>query len=128
MTEEKFKLWKPPKIRDGKPTKWGWIVRHKAKFRLGRNTDLGAFTYINAKHGVSIGDGVQIGSHCSIYSSSTMDNKNAPVWIGKDVRIGSHCTIMPGVVIGALIGAHRFVNSNIASLSVAMGVTEKYKG
>ncbi|MCD6108941.1 MAG: hypothetical protein J7J89_05705, partial [Thermoplasmata archaeon] len=42
---------------------------------LGKYVDIGAFTYINARYGVEIEDNVQIGSHCSIYSHSTIDNK-----------------------------------------------------
>ena len=34
--------------------------------RLNGETDIGAFSYINAKRGVTIEDEVQIGSHCSI--------------------------------------------------------------
>ena len=72
---ERFEDWEYPKIEEGKPTKYNWVVQHKDKFNLGYRTDIGAFTYINAKHGVAIEDFVQIGSHCSIYSVSTIDNK-----------------------------------------------------
>jgi len=53
------------------------LVQHKDKLELGYKTDIGAFTYINAKSGVIIEDLVQVGSHCSIYSVSTIDSKVA---------------------------------------------------
>ena len=75
-------------------------------------------------HGVTIEDYVQIGSHCSIYSVSTIDDKKGPVLVKKNCRIGSHSTIMPGVTIGenAVVGAHSFVNRDVPDNVVAMGV------
>ena len=77
--EKRFKKWSKPTIKEGKPTKWNWVVQGVKNLKLGRNTDIGSFTYINAKEGVDIGDDVQIGSHCSIYSVSTIDNKKGKV-------------------------------------------------
>lgn len=124
---EGFKNWKFPVIKDGKMTKYNWVVQNKKNFKLGKYTDIGAFTYINAKYGVTIEDDVQIGSHCSIYSVSTIDNKKGKVIIKKGARIGSHSTVMPGVKIGekAVIGAHSFVNGDVPANAVAMGVPVK---
>ena len=72
---KRFKNWKYPKIEEGKLTKYNWLVQYKKNLKLGKNTDIGAFSYINAKNGVIIEDDVQIGSHCSIHSISTIDNK-----------------------------------------------------
>ena len=129
MSEDRFKNWQPPHIEDGKPTKYNWVVQHKEGLKLGWKTDIGAFTYINAKFGVTIEDEVQIGSHCSIYSISTIDNKQAPVVLKKNCRIGSHSTIMPGVTIGenAVVGAHSFVNRDIPAGSVAYGVPARVR-
>jgi hypothetical protein len=46
--------WKYPKIEDGKPTKYNWIVQNLDGLNLGFNTDIGAFSYINAKYKVII--------------------------------------------------------------------------
>ena len=73
----RFDNWTPPVIRDGELTKYNWLVQNSDGLTLGTHTDIGAFTYINAKHGVTIEDEVQIGSHCSIYSLSTIDDKAA---------------------------------------------------
>lgn len=121
---ERFKDWEYPIIEDGKPTKYHWIVRHTENFSLGYKTDIGAFTYINALKGVTIGDFVQIGSHCSIYSVSTIDNKEGEVLLKKNCKIGSHSVIMPGVTIGenSIIGAFSYVNRDISDGVVAFGV------
>jgi acetyltransferase-like isoleucine patch superfamily enzyme len=121
---ERFKDWEYPIIEDGKPTKYNWIVRHLKNFSLGYKTDIGAFTYINALRGVTIGDFVQIGSHCSLYSVSTVDEKEGEVILKKNCKIGSHSVIMPGVTIGenSIIGAFSYVNHDIPDDVVAFGV------
>lgn len=124
MNGKRFEQWETPFIEDGKLTKWLWVVQHPENLVLGWKTDIGAFTYINALAGVEIGDEVEIGSHCSIYSVSTIDNKTGIVIIAKGAKIGSHSTIMPGVTIGenAVVGAHSFVNRDIPAGTVAFGV------
>lgn len=124
---DRFNDWEYPQIEEGKPTKYNWVVKHKDKLRLGSKTDIGAFTYINAKHGVVIEDYVQIGSHCAIYSVSTIDDKEGEVVLRKNCKIGSHTVVMPGVTIGenAVVGAMSFVNQDIPDNCVAVGVPAK---
>ncbi|NYT04911.1 MAG: acyltransferase [Methanomicrobiales archaeon] len=116
--------WKYPHIEDGRLTQYSWLVQHSDNLTMGFGTDIGAFSYINAKRGVSIGDHVQIGSHCSIYSVSTIDKKEGPVTLGKNCRIGTHSVIMPGVTVGenAIVGAFSFVNADIPPNVLAYGV------
>ena len=125
--KNRFKNWQQPKIKEGKLTKWNWMVQHKKNLKLGEKTDIGAFTYINAEYGVVIEDGVQIGSHCSIYSISTIDGKRGKVVLKKNCKIGSHSIIMPGVTIGenSIIGAFSFVNKDIPNNVVAVGISAK---
>lgn len=124
---DRFKEWIKPEIEEGKLTKWNWMVQGKEGLKLGVMTDIGAFTYINAKYGVEIGDNVEIGSHCSIYSESTIDHKKGKVTIGKNVKIGTHSTVMPGVSIreNSIIGAYSFVNADIPANITAYGVPAK---
>lgn len=124
---KRFKNWKPPKIEEGKLTKWNWMVQNKEGLKLGEKTDIGAFTYINAKYGVEIQEEVQIGGHCSIYSESTIDNKKGKITLKKNCRIGSHSIIMPGVTIGenSIVGALSFVNKDIPDNVIALGVPAK---
>jgi len=98
--KDRFVGWKYPEIEEGKPTKYNWVVQNKQGLKLGYKTDIGAFSYINAKYGVTIEDFAQIGSHCSVYSVSTIDEKNGPVILKKGCRLGSHSVVMPGVTIG----------------------------
>ncbi len=127
MTEKRFKKWKKPAIKDGKLTRWNWMVQHPENLELGEETDIGAFTYINAMYGVIIGNKVEIGSHCSIYSVSTIDHKNGRVVLKENCRVGSHSTVMPGVTIGknSVVGAHSFVNKDIPDNVVAVGCPVK---
>lgn len=127
MTNKRFENWQYPKFDKNGMTKWQWRCQHSENLKLGVNVDIGSFTYINAKHGVTIGENAQVGSSCSIYSESTIDNESGPVTIGKNARVGSHSTIMPCVTIGenSIVGAHSFVNSNIPKNVLAYGVPAK---
>jgi len=123
----RFANWKYPEIEEGKPTKYNWVVQNKDGLKLGFATDIGAFSYINAKYGVTIEDEVQIGSHCSIYSVSTIDDKTGEVTLKKNCKIGSHSTILPGVTVGenSVIGANSLVINDIPDNVIAFGVPAK---
>ena len=125
--KERFEKWQYPEIEEGKLTKYNWMVQNKDGLKIGHKTDIGAFTYINAKNGVVIEDFVQVGSHCSLYSISTIDNKEGQITLKKNCKIGSHSLIMPGVTIGenAVIGAFSFVNRDVPDNVVAAGVPIK---
>jgi acetyltransferase-like isoleucine patch superfamily enzyme len=129
-SEKRFKKWEFPEIKEGRLTKYNWIVQHNANLKLGYKTDIGAFTYINAKFGVVLEDFVQIGSHCSLYSISTIDDKKGPILLKKNCRIGSHSVVMPGVTIGenSIIGACSFVNRDIPDNVIAAGVPIRVVG
>ncbi len=127
MGNDRFAEWKAPLIEDGRLTQWNWMVQHKDGLVLGEKSDIGAFTYINAKHGVEIGAEAQIGSHCSIYSESTIDGKAGKVVIEEGACIGSHSVVMPGITIGAgsIVGAFSFVNRDVPPGVIALGVPVK---
>jgi acetyltransferase-like isoleucine patch superfamily enzyme len=127
MSEDRFDGWKAPEINECELTKYNWLVQNKDNLELGYKTDIGAFTYINAKNNVIIEDHVQIGSHCSIYSVSTIDDKEGEVVLKKNCKIGTHSVVMPGVTIGenSIIGAFSFVTEDIPSNVVAFGVPAK---
>ncbi len=124
VKKDRFKDWVYPKIEEGKLNKYNWVVQNVKGFSLGWKTDIGAFSYINAQYGVTIEDEVQVGSHCSIYSVSTIDNKKGPVLLKRRCKIGSHSSIMPGITIGenAIVGAHSFVTQDIPANSLSVGV------
>ena len=124
---ERFKDWKTPVIKEGKLTKWNWMVQNVKGLKMGKRVDIGAFTYINAKKGIELGDDVQIGSHCSIYSVSTIDGKEGKIVLKKGACIGSHSVVMPGVTVGenSIVGAFSFVNKDIPGSVIALGVPAK---
>ena len=124
---DRFIDWEYPEIEESVPTKYNWVVQNIDGLKLGNKTDIGAFTYINAKYGVIIDDDVQIGSHCSVYTISTIDSTSGEVVLKKNCKVGSHSTVLPGVTIGenSIIGAHSLVNSNIPPNVIAVGVPAK---
>ncbi len=123
------KKWRKPVIKHGKITKYNYLVQYPENLKLGKNFDIGEFTYINSNFGVEIQDDVKIGSHCSIYSHSTIDEKKGSVILKKNCKIGSHSTIMPNVTIGenSIIGAYSFVTTNVPKNQVWFGIPAKLK-
>lgn len=123
----RFSDWKKPEIIHGLPTIYGWIVSHPQNFHLEPNTDIGAFTYIQAQYGVTICEGAQIGANCSIYSNNTIDNTFGSVIIHEDACIGANTVIFPNIVIGAgaVIGAGSIVKGSVPAGSVIIGVWTK---
>ena len=123
----RFKHWQTPQFNKTGMTKWNWMCQYPENLSLGQNCDIGAFTYINAKHGVAIGAEAQVGSHCAIYSENTIDQTQGKVVIGAGAMIGSHTVILPGVTIGAQakVGAHSLVKTNVPANTVYVGVPAK---
>ena len=99
ITHSKLTQWKIPIIEHNIPTKWNWVVSHPEGMKLGNNTDIGAFTYIDAKYGVIIEDDVQVGGGCHIYSHNTINNTKGSVILKKGCMIGAHSIILPNTVV-----------------------------
>ena len=53
-------VWKIPKIEHGKITNYNYIVQYPEKLIMGKEFDIGEFTYINCSFGVEINDFVRI--------------------------------------------------------------------
>jgi acetyltransferase-like isoleucine patch superfamily enzyme len=124
MANTRFQKWKPPSFDRKGMTPWNWMCQHHTHLKIGKYVDIGAFTYINAKRGVILEDYVQIGSHCSLYSVSTIDDKAGKIVLKKNSRLGTHSVVMPGVTIGenTIIGAYSFVNTDIPDNVIALGI------
>ena len=121
--------WKKPVVEHNKLTKYHYLVQYPENLKLGHGFDIGYFTYINSKFGVEIQDDVQIGSHCSIYSHSTIDDKKGKIILKKNCKIGTHSTIMPNVTIGenSIVAAYSFVTKNIPKNQTWSGIPAKLK-
>ena len=127
MPKQRFKNWKKPIIKHGKLTKWNWMVHYPENLKLCIETDIGAFTYINAQAGVEIGDHVEIGGGCHIYSISTIDKKSGKVILEEGCRIGAHSVVLPGVKVGknTVVGACSLVNKSLPPNVIAFGCPAK---
>lgn len=123
----RFPNWYLPKIKHNIPTEWNWVVAYPENFEVGVGTDIGAFTYIQARYKVIIGYEVQIGGGCKIYSESTIDDKKGSVVLRDGCKIGANSVIMPGITIGenAIVAALSFVNKDIPSNEVWGGIPAK---
>jgi acetyltransferase-like isoleucine patch superfamily enzyme len=98
-------------------TTWGWGVSWPSHLQMGKYVDIGFGTYIQAEAGVDIEEGVLVGSHCSIYSVSTINDKRGCVTLKRNCKIGSHTIIMPGVTVGenSIVGAFSYISHDISS-------------
>ena len=116
-------IWTKPIFDENGMTQWYWRVICVENFKLGERVEIGSFTIIDAKEGVTIEDNVKIGWSCSIFSNSTIDNKKGKIILKKDCKIGANSVILPGIIVGenATVGANSLVNKNIPSNETWVG-------
>ncbi len=127
MKEEGRPNWVEPEFDEIGMTQWYWRVSHRENFKLGKNTEIGSFTMIDAREGVEIQDDVKVGFACVILSYSSIDKKSGKVTLKRGCKIGANSVILPGVEIGegAVVGANSFVNRNIPANEVWIGSPAK---
>lgn len=87
--------WKSPKMKHREFTKWKWLPYYPKNITIGKNVDIGAFTFLQGKYGIILDDNVQIGSHCSIYSYDTERDIKGEIYVHEGICIGSHSVILP---------------------------------
>ena len=114
-TKEWYANWKKPEIVHGVPTRWGWVVFYPENLRLNRYVDVGYGTLLNAKGGIIIEESVEIGSHCSINSYSSINQKIGQIILKTGCCIGAHVVIMPNVTVGenSQVGSGAYLDKNI---------------
>ena len=114
-TREWYGRWEFPEVQHGVPTKYGCVCFWPSRLQLGKYTDIGYGTLLQCEAGVIIGEEVELGSYCSVYSVSTIDNTRGTVMIAEKACVGSHCVILPGISIGenSLIGAGTVVTKDV---------------
>jgi len=120
----RFKDWKPPTFDERGMTKWNWMCSYHENLEIGRNVDVGAFSYIQAQEGVVLEDEVQIGGGCKIYSVDTICGTRGKVVLKRGACVGSNSVVLPGVTIGenAVVGALSLVKENVPAGEVWGGV------
>ena len=118
-----METWIKPIFDKNGMTQWYWRVTNTENFNLGNQVEIGSFTIIDAKYGVTIEDNVKIGWSCSIFSNSTIDNKKGKIILKQGCNVGANSVILPGITIGenATIGANSLVNKNIPSNEIWAG-------
>jgi acetyltransferase-like isoleucine patch superfamily enzyme len=112
---DKDALHEEPRFDEKGMTQWYWRVLHPENLKLGRHTQIGSFTTIDALCEVEIEDYVLIGFGCAVLSYSSIDKRCGKVKLERHSRIGSNSTIMPGTTIGknSIVGANSFVNQDV---------------
>ncbi|MEM2169631.1 MAG: acyltransferase [Candidatus Bathyarchaeia archaeon] len=107
---------------------------------IGEGTWVGPFTILDGSGGklkigryCSISAGVQIYTHNTVkwaLSGGLAPYERAPTTIGDCCYIGPYTVISMGVMVGnhCLIGAHSFLNRDLPSYSIAIGVPAKVVG
>lgn len=116
------------------------IIEHKHMLNIQDNVFVGHFCFLEASHGIYIGEGCQICSHNVIVTHSShisirlygceytkhkdlLGYKKGEIFIGDYSFVGAHCTIMPGAVIGkgSIVKAYSFVKGNFPDFSLISG-------
>jgi acetyltransferase-like isoleucine patch superfamily enzyme len=121
------------------------IIEHEDKLVLGDNVFIGHFNFIEASGGVTIGEGVQITSHCAIVTHSSHRSQRLlgpayvtwpltpatqrPGWIGGPVSIGAYSFVGPHSLIeantrigkGSLVCAGSFVRGEYPDFAILEG-------
>lgn len=122
------------------------VIMDKSKFDVGDNVWIWHNTIIDATHGVTIGEGCQIGANCGIFTHSShmairlMGRKfletprdervgyiTKPTVIGEYTFISSGSYILAGVHIGkgVVIGSNTVVTKDVPDYAVVAGAPAK---
>jgi acetyltransferase-like isoleucine patch superfamily enzyme len=118
------------------------FIEHEDRLDLADNVFIGHFNFIEASHGVTIGEGTQITNHVSIVSHSSHLSQRLmgrayadptapprPAFVAGPVHIGPYCFIGPHSVIeantqlgrGCVVASHSRVRGEFAEFSMIAG-------
>lgn len=117
-------------------------IEHEERLALSDHVYIGHFNFIEASHGVTIGEGTQVTSHVIIVSHSShlsqrlmgrtyadWEATHPPAFVGGPVHIGPYCFIGPHSVIeantrlgrGCIVAAHSRVRGEFGAFSMLAG-------
>lgn len=121
------------------------VIEHEDRLVLGDNVFIGHFNFIDASGGVTIGEGVQVTSHCAIVTHTSHRSQRLlgpayvtwpltpatqrPGWIAGPVHIGPYSFIGPHSLIeantrigrGSLVCAGSFVRGEYPDFAILEG-------
>jgi acetyltransferase-like isoleucine patch superfamily enzyme len=121
------------------------VIEHEDKLILGDNVFIGAFNFIEASGGITIEEGVQITSHCTIVTHSSHRSQRLlgpgyvtwpvpeggarPGWIAGPIHIGAYSFVGPHSLIeantrigrGTLVCAGSFVRGSFPDYAILEG-------
>ena len=106
------------------------IVTLPWKIKIGNNTTINEYCYLDGRGGLTIGDNVNIALYSMIvtgthnHKSAKFDYYTEPIVIEDDVWIGANAVILPGVTIGqhAVVAAGAVVTADVPANTVVGGV------
>lgn len=122
------------------------FIDHPGSLSLAQGVYIGHFNVLEASHGLTIEEGVQVTTHCVItthsshqsirlYGSSYAGKEmigyvKGSVSVGKYSFIGPHSTVMPGTIIGkgSLVHAYSYVKGEFPDFSIIGGNPAKVLG
>jgi acetyltransferase-like isoleucine patch superfamily enzyme len=107
--------------------------------QVGHGTWIGPNTLLDGSGGLEIGDFCSISAGAQIYTHNTVrwalsggqaEYEHAPTTIGDACFIGPCAVIAMGLSIGrrCVVGAHAYVNRDLADSSIALGVPARVVG
>ena len=110
------------------------VLECYGRIKIGANSVIGAFNWLQGSGELVIGENVIIGPHCSLIASEhSYDDDGQPLSeqplkpgrleIGNNVWIGSHVIVLDNVKIGnnVVAGAHSLVNRDVEDNCVVVG-------
>jgi len=123
------------------------VIINRKKLNIGNHVWIGHFSLIDSSSSITLGEGVQTGSHVSIFTHSSHNSLRllgkkyieanvrigylkGEVIIGDYTFIGTGSVIMPNVTIGkgCLIKSGSMVNISVPDFSIVEGNPAKING
>jgi acetyltransferase-like isoleucine patch superfamily enzyme len=119
----------------------GVFLTHTYGMKVGKDFGVNTGTLIDARGGLTIGDGVLIGPHVTIVTShhqhadpnvymTTVNHVMLPVTIEDDVWLGANVMIRGGITVhkGAVVAAGAVVTKDVESYKIVGGVPARVIG
>lgn len=122
-------------------------IEQAGRLVLGDHVYIGPFNLIDASGGLSLGEGVQVTSHCALLTHSSHQSlriagrrywgdadppafRRAPVAVGAYSFIGAHSLVMPGSVIGrgVIVRAFSYVDGDVPDFAIVSGQPARVVG